>query len=153
MVLVNNKYLLAAEDGDPTDDYSDWEQEQVMIAEQIAGETGDYIELPSKFDIHEYRIMEDFCFSLADSELGDILLSLMLFEIARQELRLRDFAAHPEHGQIIFTNLPVNELLNDRVRMVANMIGVAVGYDFTVVQHYYSVGNFVRTGHIVRNNY
>lgn len=77
VVLVNNEYLRAVEDGDPVDDYSDWEQEQVMIAEQIIGETGDYIDLPSKFDIHEYRIMEDFCFSLADSELGEILLSLI----------------------------------------------------------------------------
>jgi len=34
-------------------------------------ESDDYIELPTKFDIHEYSIMEKFCLSLNDEELSD----------------------------------------------------------------------------------
>ncbi|MHC4121022.1 MAG: UPF0158 family protein [Planctomycetota bacterium] len=77
VVLVSEEMLRTVEDGDSIDDYSDWEQEQITIAREIIGETGDYIELPSKFDIHEYSIMEDFCFSLDDSEMRDILLDLI----------------------------------------------------------------------------
>ncbi|UBF27944.1 UPF0158 family protein [Kovacikia minuta CCNUW1] len=34
----------------------------------------DYLRLPSKFDIHEYSIMERFCDAIEDTELGNELL-------------------------------------------------------------------------------
>jgi len=34
----------------------------------------DFIELPSKYDIHEYRIMERFCLSLDDARMSERLL-------------------------------------------------------------------------------
>jgi len=34
-------------------------------------ETDDYISLPSKFDIHEYEIMERFCLSITDDEIRE----------------------------------------------------------------------------------
>lgn len=77
VALIRDEELRAAEDGGPTDDSADWELEQIEIAREIVRETSDYVELPSKFDIHEYSIMEDFCFSLGDSENRDILLGLM----------------------------------------------------------------------------
>jgi hypothetical protein len=40
-----------------------------------AEDSPDFIALPSKFDIHEYSIMERFCASIADSRLREELFS------------------------------------------------------------------------------
>jgi hypothetical protein len=43
---------------------------------RIAGEileTDHYLLLPTKFDIHEYRIMERFCYSVDDDDMRDDL--------------------------------------------------------------------------------
>ncbi len=42
-----------------------------------AEETGDYIGLPSKFDIDKYRIMEKFCLSLQDAKMRDTFCGLL----------------------------------------------------------------------------
>ncbi|GAA0603608.1 hypothetical protein GCM10009001_20800 [Virgibacillus siamensis] len=36
-----------------------------------------YVELPSEFDIHEYSMIEDFCYSLKDSQERDTLLRVI----------------------------------------------------------------------------
>jgi hypothetical protein len=60
VVLINEYEMRAAEDDEPIEDFPDWEQELIIIAKDIVAETGDYIHLPMKFDVNEYRIMEDF---------------------------------------------------------------------------------------------
>jgi hypothetical protein len=61
VVLISDYEMRAAEDEDPIEDFPDWEQELVRIAKEIVDETGNYIDLPTKFDINEYSIMEKFC--------------------------------------------------------------------------------------------
>ena len=75
VVLISEYEISAAEDGDPIEDFPDWEQDLVRIAKEIVDETGNYIDLPTKFDIDEYSIMEKFCLSLNDSEMSDNLYS------------------------------------------------------------------------------
>jgi len=75
VVLISDYEISAAEDGDPIEDFPDWEQYLVRIAKEIVDETGNYIDLPTKFDINEYSIMEKFCLSLNDSEMSDNLYS------------------------------------------------------------------------------
>ncbi len=41
---------------------------------RVVLDSDDYVELPTKFDIHEYRIMEEFCPSLQLPQLRDQLL-------------------------------------------------------------------------------
>ena len=54
--IVSHEELSAAEEDDPIEDFPDWQQQNIKIAQQII--SGDnFIELPSKFDIHEYAIM------------------------------------------------------------------------------------------------
>lgn len=77
VVLISDHEMCAAEDDDPVEDFPDWEQDQVGIAKEIIDETGNYIELPTKFDIHEYSIMERFCLSLNDTEMHNTLYSLI----------------------------------------------------------------------------
>ena len=62
VVLISDYQMSAAEDDDPIDDFPDWEQDLVRIAKEIVDETGNYIALPTKFEIHEYSIMENFAF-------------------------------------------------------------------------------------------
>ena len=76
VVLINDYEMRAAEDDDPMEDFPDWEQDLVRIAKEILAETGDYIELPTKFDINEYSIMEEFCLGIKDPETRAIFCRL-----------------------------------------------------------------------------
>jgi hypothetical protein len=75
VVLISDYEMRAAEDDDPIEDFPDWQQDLVRIAKEIVDETGNYMDLPTKFDINEYSIMEKFCLSLNDSEMSDTLYS------------------------------------------------------------------------------
>jgi len=70
IVMVTDDHFRVAEDEDDLSDYPEWEQEAIKLAGEVLG-SDDYIELPTKFDIHEYSIMEEFCLSLNDEELSD----------------------------------------------------------------------------------
>ena len=75
VVLISDYEMRAIEDNDSLDDFPDWEQENLSIARDIINETGRYLELPTKFDINEYEIMERFCLSLEDPQLSELLYS------------------------------------------------------------------------------
>ncbi|MBN1973212.1 MAG: hypothetical protein JW787_06205 [Sedimentisphaerales bacterium] len=75
VVLVSDQEMRAVEDNDSLEDYPEWELEQIAIARDIINETGRFLELPTKFDINEYEIMERFCLSLEDAEMSDLLYS------------------------------------------------------------------------------
>ncbi len=46
---------------------SDWQREDLPKLREI-DESGDYLELPTSFDIHEYSIMERFCQGIGDDQ-------------------------------------------------------------------------------------
>ncbi len=69
--------MRAAEDDEPLENLEDWERDLVAIAREISAESGQYISLPTKFDIDEYSIMEKFCMSLDNQEISDILYDLI----------------------------------------------------------------------------
>jgi len=77
VALITDEELNAARENEPIGDFPDWQQGQVRIAKEIIAETGDYISLPTKFDIDEYRVMERFCLSLDDPEMSDLLYGLI----------------------------------------------------------------------------
>ena len=77
VVLISDYEMRAAGEDDPIDDFPDWEQDQVRIARDIISETGDYILLPTRFDVDEYHMMESFCLSLADPKVRDTLCDLI----------------------------------------------------------------------------
>lgn len=51
----------------------DWERESLAKNREVLG-SEDWIELPPKFDFHEYRVMEDFCYCLNDGHAQQRLL-------------------------------------------------------------------------------
>ena len=59
-----------AEEEEPLDHIPDWQIESVERAKNILT-TEEYLALPSKFDIHEYAIMERFCLSISDDALRE----------------------------------------------------------------------------------
>ncbi len=77
VVLMTDYAMRAAEDDEPLEELEDWERDLVAIAREILAETGQYIPLPTKFDIDEYRIMERFCISLDNQEISDVLYDLI----------------------------------------------------------------------------
>jgi hypothetical protein len=76
-ILLTDDELSAAEEGDDLADYPDWQQEMIRKASEVIS-TDDYRELPSQFDIHEYAIIQRFCYSVEDDELSDRLLNSIL---------------------------------------------------------------------------
>ncbi len=75
LVFVTDEEMRAAEDEEPLDGAPDWEEDSVEIARQIAADAeGRFIPIPSKFDVDEYRIMEEFCYSVKDEAASNRLL-------------------------------------------------------------------------------
>ena len=72
VIQVSKEEMDVAENEGPVEDSPDWQQDSIKTACEII-ETGDYIPLPSKFDIHEYNIMEKFCLSINDEKISNIL--------------------------------------------------------------------------------
>ncbi|WP_053365680.1 hypothetical protein [Bacillus sp. FJAT-27245] len=64
-----------AEEEEADDDLLDWQIEDRDAAIEILEDEENYIPLPSQYDIHEYSIMERFCYSLNDDRKQDALLS------------------------------------------------------------------------------
>jgi hypothetical protein len=70
--IISDQELSAAEECDPIDDFPDWQQQNIRIAQEIIS-ADNYIKLPSKYDVHEYAIMEEFCNSAVDSKISDAM--------------------------------------------------------------------------------
>jgi hypothetical protein len=68
------------EDGDEVEsnydssDYSDLEAEFYQDVKNVMVFDDDYLKLPTKFDIHEYEIMERFSLSIPNEKISDTLL-------------------------------------------------------------------------------
>ena len=76
IVSISFEELRAAENEEPVEKFPAWQQENIRIANEILEE--DYfIPLPSKFDVHEYEIMERFCLSIDNEWLSDIMYNLI----------------------------------------------------------------------------
>ena len=63
----------APPDDEDARDYPDWQQELKAEAEAVLNSDA-YLPLPGKFDIHEYAILQDYCHSIADDKLRNVLL-------------------------------------------------------------------------------
>lgn len=74
IVSVNTEELRAAEDDDPFNHLSDWEQENRKMAIDIVENFEGYIEIPTKHEVNEYETMEDFSLSVSDRNIQIKLL-------------------------------------------------------------------------------
>ena len=76
VIILTKEEMTAAEEGEDPADYPDWQQENIFKAQEVL-ETDHYLELPTQSDIHEYQIMEDFCLSLKNRQIGNELHRLI----------------------------------------------------------------------------
>ncbi len=76
VLMVSDDDIRAAEEDHSLEELPEWQQEMIEMARRIADDTKDrYLALPSKWDFHEYKVMERFCWSLENEERSDDLLS------------------------------------------------------------------------------
>lgn len=76
IVSLSVEVLGIAEDSEEDEDFSDypqWQQDELKEALEVIVNWENYVELPSKFDIDEYSIMEEFCDYVSNSQKGDAL--------------------------------------------------------------------------------
>lgn len=72
VLLISEETMQQYENLDVTgwENYKDWEIESIKEAQRVR-EDSKFIKLPTKYDIHEYRIMEDFIGTLENGILQD----------------------------------------------------------------------------------
>ena len=72
---VSEEETSTVEQGNQEDEFiPEWQRETLPKVREVL-ESGDFVLLPDKFEIHEYSIMERFCLSLSDEGLQDELLN------------------------------------------------------------------------------
>ncbi len=73
VVTLSEEDMGYADDDYPLEDAPEWMSDVAELAKDVL-ESGDYIELPSQWDVHEYRIMEDFCLTQTSGDTQSQLL-------------------------------------------------------------------------------
>jgi len=77
VVLITDEAVAAAESDDDFSEHAEWYRETIEQARDFINHEDDYIPLPSKYDFHEYRVMEEFIYSLPIEKQRNELLSLI----------------------------------------------------------------------------
>ena len=72
LITVTDEMFAVAEDPDRAADAPPWEKDLLPKVREVAA-SEDFLPLPSKFDIHEWSIMERFADSLTDAAASDEL--------------------------------------------------------------------------------
>lgn len=75
LVPVLAEFLSAAEDNEAYDHLPDWQQDEMKTAIDILEHEDNYARIPSKFEIHDYSIMEKFCYGVEDPKKANALLN------------------------------------------------------------------------------
>jgi len=73
LVTIREEEIAIAEEDYDLTEFPEWQHDLIEKTREVL-ESNDYIPLPSKFDIHEYAIMERFCYSIKDEELSEELI-------------------------------------------------------------------------------
>ncbi|MEH7306070.1 UPF0158 family protein [Neobacillus drentensis] len=74
IVLVKSEDLRAVEEEKPFDHLPEWERENRIIAMDVVENFENYIELPTKYEVNEYEIMENYCLTVSDQRKQESLL-------------------------------------------------------------------------------
>ena len=72
LITITNDDIAMAE-SDEREEGFEWQDEIIQTTKQVLT-SDDYLELPSKFEIHDYKIMEMFCLSIPDENISADLL-------------------------------------------------------------------------------
>jgi hypothetical protein len=78
IITISEEEISAAEEGDTLDDYPEWQRDNIRITQEFLDNEEDYLALPTKYDLDEYRLMEKFSLSLDDRKASDILCGAII---------------------------------------------------------------------------
>lgn len=73
LVVVSDEEFRIVEERDDIEAYPDWQQKKIYQAKEIL-ETDEYLPLPGKLEVGEYRLMERFCNQIENPQLRNELL-------------------------------------------------------------------------------
>ena len=74
IVIISDEEFRAVEEGRPLEEYPDWQREDIEVAREILeDEEGVYVRLPTRFEIHEWRIMDRFARWVEDERISEEL--------------------------------------------------------------------------------
>ena len=76
IITITDDEINAIQNKDDWNNFPDWQQEALASAKKIF-DSSHFLSLPSKFDIHEYAIMEKFCNSTDDPKISNELSNLI----------------------------------------------------------------------------
>ena len=77
IVLVTDDDITAAENEELMLESPEWQQESIANAREVLNDSKNLRPLPDKFEVHEYRIMEEFCLALDNRQVGSELHRLI----------------------------------------------------------------------------
>jgi hypothetical protein len=77
IVSITNEEMEAAEEDELISEYPDWQRESILKAREIIDSDERFVALPDQFEIHEYKIMEDFCLAFENRRVGENLYRLI----------------------------------------------------------------------------
>ncbi len=73
IITLTDEDISIAENGEDTEEQQDWQLDVFEQAKEVLS-SGNYLELPNRFDFHEFAIMEKFCLEFPEERIGDKLL-------------------------------------------------------------------------------
>ena len=73
IITLTDEDISIVENGEVTEELQDWQQDIFEQAKEVLS-SGNYLEIPGRFDIHEFSIMEKFCLEYPEERIGDELL-------------------------------------------------------------------------------
>ena len=73
VIVIDEEEFRAAEEDEDLMNYKLWQRDLIKTAKDLLEDEDKYIHLPSKFDINEYEIMQNFCLSITDQRISDEL--------------------------------------------------------------------------------
>ena len=77
VVIFTDEEIETAERNENMPDHAEWYIEAIERAKEFLKNEKDYIELPSKYDFHEYSVIENFILSLPIEEQQEELLRMI----------------------------------------------------------------------------
>jgi hypothetical protein len=73
VISVSDEDFRTAEEDEPIEHLPDWQQESVKTAIDVLEKFKDYKELPTKFEINEYEMMDNFSYEVKDQRNREVL--------------------------------------------------------------------------------
>ena len=77
VILIADEEIRAVENGDDISEQAEWYKEAIASTKVFLENQDQYLELPTKYDLNEYRIIENFVYTIPIEEQREEMLNLI----------------------------------------------------------------------------